>query len=206
MFQDSSFDSINHSELDGRKGEVKRQRMSSRGTGSHTEWYLVERFPTVEAFRASEIYSQLKMFTLKNSWRSGHTKVESWVCKYSRKAQFKKCQRMLKLEYLLSRMEVFVFDNDNHCNHESDLFNMRGTNKKYSWTEQHEQIFFPLMAAGSSAKVILRELWAHGLTDMYGKYPTLLQINTKKNYMFKKEDLRTGIQKNATSDPHHQLV
>ena len=174
--------------------------MSNRGTGSHTEWYLVERFATIEVFRASEIYSQLKMFTLKNSWRSGQNKVESWVCKYSRKAQFKKCPRMLKLEYLLSRMEVFVSDNDHHCNHESDLFNTKGTNKKYSWTTQHEQIFFALMAAGSSAKVILRELWAHGLTDMYGKYPTLLQINTKKSYMFKKEDLRTVIQKTRTTN------
>ena len=78
-------------------------------------WHLVERFPTVEAFRSSQIYPQLKMFTLKNSWKSGQTKVESWVCKYARKAQYKKCQRMLKLEYQLSRMEVF--DNDNHCDH-----------------------------------------------------------------------------------------
>ena len=159
--------------------------MSNRGS-SHTEWYLLERFPTLETFRTSEIYSQLKMFTMKNSWKSGRTKVESWVCKYSRKALFKKCKRMLRLEYLHSRMEVFVFDNDNHCNHESDLFNTRGTNKKYSWTMQQEQTFFPLMAAGSAAKVILGELWAHGLTDVFGNYPTLLQINTKKNYLYKK--------------------
>ena len=147
------------------------------------------------AFRDSEIYPQLKRFTLKNSWKSGRTKVESWVCKYARKAQYKKCQRMLKLEYLLLRMEVLVFDNNNHCDHESDQLKRRGTNKKYLWTEQHEQIFSTLMLAGSTARVILEELWAHGLTDIYGNYPTLLQINTKKNYMFKKGD-RWGIQKN----------
>ena len=206
--QDSSFDAIDHSELDERKEEVneevKRQRMSNRGS-SHTEWYLVERFATVEVFRASEIYSQLKKFTLKNSWRSGQNKVESWVCKYSRKAQFKKCPRILKLEYLPSRMGVFIFDNDKHCDHESDHFNTRGTNKRYSWTKQHNQIFFPLMAAGSSAKVILRELWAHKLTDVFGNYPTLLQINTKKNYLFKREDIRKGRQKNAPSNSPYQV-
>ena len=70
-----------------------------------------------------------------------------FTLKYARKAQYKKCQRMLKLEYLLSRMEVFVFDNDNHCDHESDQLKRRGANKKYLWTEEHEQIFPPLMLA-----------------------------------------------------------
>ena len=68
---------------DGENEEVKRIKRR----GQNIEWHLVERFPTVEVFRASQIYPQLKMFTLKNSWKSGQTKVESWVCKYSRKAQ-----------------------------------------------------------------------------------------------------------------------
>ena len=83
----------------------------------------------------------------------------------------------------------------------------RGTNKKYLWTEQHEQIFPSLILAGATAKAILRELWAHGLTDIFGNFPTLLQINTKKNYMFKKRDIdRRRIQKNARPRTYHQVV
>ena len=184
---------------DGENEEVKRIKRR----GQNIEWHLVERFPTVDAFRASQIYPQLKMFTLKNSWKSGQTKVESWVCKYARKAQYKKCQRMLKLEYQLSRMEVF--DNDNHCNHESDQLKLRRTNKKYLWTEQHEQIFPSLMLAGATAKAILRELWAHGLTDIFGNFPTLLQINTKKNYMFKKRDIDGRRIQNARPRTYHHV-
>ena len=36
-----------------------------------------------------------------------------------------------------------------------------------------------------TAKVILRELESKAATDRHGVYPTLLQMNTKKNYMFK---------------------
>ena len=63
--------------------------------------------------------------------------------------------------------------------------NIWGAGKKYIWTPNQEEIMLPLVKARSTAKVILRELEAQGAADRHGNFPTLLQLNTKKNYMFK---------------------
>ena len=73
----------------------------------------------------------------------------------------------------------------------------------------------PLVKARATAKVILRELESKAATNRHGVYPTLLQLNTKKNYMFKTivmeeltvcdtSDLRMLIEERSAvpEDPH----
>ena len=189
------------------------------GRGEDVPWKLAESFENVPEFKASNLFEDLKDFSVKNKWEAGHADVESLVCKFSRRTNYKKCPRLMKIEYCSTSQAVNVFDNQCEHNHEIDLTNTRGAGKKYMWTPQQTEIMLPLVKARATAKVILRELESKGATDRHGVFPTLLQLNTKKNYMFKTQvmeelvicdtaDLRILIEERSEvpEDPHQPFV
>ena len=81
------------------------------------QWKLVESFENVTEFKASKVFEDLKDFSIKNKWHAGHAEVESLVCKFSRRANFKKCPRLMKIEYCSTSQAVSVFDNQCDHNH-----------------------------------------------------------------------------------------
>ena len=187
--------------------------------GKDIDWVKIAIFDNVEEFKASEPYNDLKNFSVKNSWKAVHAEVEVFTCKHARRAKWKRCGRMMKLEYSTRDQGVVVFDNQCDHHHEVDVTNIRGAGKKYIWTPHQEEIMLPLVKARSTAKVILRELEAQGASDRHGNFPTLLQLNTKKNYMFKTQvmeelsicdtaDLRILIEERSQvpDDPHQPFV
>ena len=187
--------------------------------GEDVPWKLTESYANMAEFKASEVYQDLNMFTVKNTWKAGGAKAQALTCKFSRKSNYKKCPKMLKVEYSSTDQRVRVFDNQCEHHHEVDMTNIRGTGKKYIWTPQQEAIMLPLVKARASAKVILRELQTQAATDRHGAFPTLLQLNTKKNYMFKTQvmeelilcdtaDLRILIEERSAvpEDPHQPFV
>ena len=187
--------------------------------GEDVAWQLAGSFENVAEFKASDVFKDLKTFTIKNTWKAGHAEVEALVCKFVRRANHVKCPRMMKLEYSSSNQGVSVFHNQCDHHHEVDVTNTRGTGKKYMWTPAQEDIMLPLVKARATAKVILRELESKAATDRHGVFPTLLQLNTKKNYMFKTQvmeelaicdtaDLRILIEERSEvpEDPHQPFV
>jgi hypothetical protein len=190
-----------------------------RGRAEDVEWQHIESFENAEDFKRSEIYKDLPNFTIRNKWKALHAESEALTCRFARRTNYKKCPRMIKLEYSSIGPGVNVFDNQCEHQHDVDVNNIRGTGKKYIWTPIQEEIMLPLVKARSTAKVILRELESKGATDRNGVFPSLLQVNTKKNYMFKTvvmeeltmcdtADLRIMIEERSAvpDDPHQPFV
>ena len=199
--------------------EAGGRRGRGKGRAEDVAWEKIDSFENAEDFKQSEIYKDLTNFTMRNFWKSGHAEVEARTCKFARRANYKKCPRMIKLEFSSTSQGVDVFDNQCEHIHEVDVTNTRGAGKKYIWTPVQEDIMLPLVKARATAKVILRELESKAATNRHGVYPTLLQLNTKKNYMFKTivmeeltvcdtSDLRMLIEERSDvpEDPHQPFV
>ena len=103
--------------------------------------------------------------------------------------------------------------------HEVNPDYTNGKGKKYLWTVEQEEILMLLVNAKASATVILRQLKVHNAMDAKGNFPTISQINTKKNYMYRTKvieklvmmdtaDLEIEIQKisKEPEDPHEAYV
>ena len=71
-------------------------------------------------FKNSEEFNMLKMFTKRKTWRSDYADCETWACKHARKAHYKKCPRLVKLEFLGASKTVIMLDNSEDHNHAID--------------------------------------------------------------------------------------
>ena len=220
MDADFDFDVIDHAE-DDEYDEEEATHAPRGASGGHRgpdiQWKEVMRWQDETEFNNSEEYGLLKEFTKKKSWMSDYADSETWACKYSRKAHFRKCPRMVKLEYLGASKTVIMLDNSQEHDHTIDAD--YGGGKKYCWTPVQEGIVLPLARSRATATVVDRELRRQGAVDSQGNYPTLGQINIKKNYMFKTQvmkdlvmldtaDLRMAIEERSAvpEDPHQAFI
>jgi hypothetical protein len=124
MDADFDFDVIDHAEDDEEDKEEAAQapRGASGGhRGPDIQWKEVMRWQDETEFNNSEEYGLLKKeFTKKKSWMSDYADSETWACKHSRKAHFRKCPRMVKLEYLGASKTVVMLDNSQEHDHTID--------------------------------------------------------------------------------------
>ena len=75
---------------------------------------------------------------------------------------------------------------DNFMEHDHSVDpDFTGAGKKFCWTPVQEEIVLAMARSRGSAVVVDRELRRQEAVDGRGSYPTLGQINTKKNYMLK---------------------
>ena len=159
MDADFDFDVIDHAEDDEDDEEEAAQapRGASGGhRGPDIQWNENE-------FKNSEEYGLLKEFNKKKSWRSDYADSETSACKHARKAHFRKCPRLLKLEYLGASKTVVMLDNSQEHNHAMDA--NYGDGKKYCWTPVQEGIVLPLARSRATATVVDRELRRQGAVD-----------------------------------------
>ena len=56
--------------------------------------------------------------SLKKVWKTRYAECETLQCKFARKANYKKCERLIKVEYLNTSQEVVVLDNQKEHKHE----------------------------------------------------------------------------------------
>ena len=61
-------------------------------------------------FNNSEEYGLLKEITKKKSWMNDYADSETWACKHTWKAHYRKCPRLVKLEYLGASQTVVMLD------------------------------------------------------------------------------------------------
>ena len=157
--------------------------------------------------------------SLKKVWKTRYAECEALQCKFARKANYKKCERLIKVEYLNTSQEVVVLDNHQEHKHEINSDYTSGKGIKYLWTVEQEEIILLLINAKASATVILRQLRERNAPDAKGNFPNLCQINTKKNYMYKTKvmkklvmldtaDLQMEIDKmlEEPEDPHEAFI
>ena len=150
--------------------------------GPDIQWREVVRWEDEGAFKHSDEFKLLKMFTRrKKPWKSEYADYETWACKHARKANYKKCPRMVKLEYLAASRVVVMLDNCMDHDHSTDPD--YGGGKKFCWTPVQEGIVLAMARSRATAVVVDRELRRQEARDSRGNFPTLGQINTKKNYM-----------------------
>ena len=100
------FNVIDHAEDDEDDEEEAAQapRGASGGhRGPDIQWNENE-------FKNSEEYGLLKEFTKKKSWMSYYADSETWACKHTWKAHYRKCPRLVKLEYLGASKTVVMLD------------------------------------------------------------------------------------------------
>ena len=111
MDDDFDLDVIDHANLDGEEDEeevTQAPRVATGGRrGPDVQWREVVRWEDVDAFKHSDEFKLLKMFTRrKKPWKSEYADWETWACKHARKAQYKKCPRKIKIEYLAASRVV----------------------------------------------------------------------------------------------------
>ena len=218
---DFDLDVIDHADLEEEEDEDELAQAPRVAPGGHRgpdiQWKEVIRWEDENDFKNAEEFDMLKMFTKRKTWRSDYADCETWACKHARKAHYKKCPRLVKFEFLGASKTVIMLDNSE--DHDHAINADYGGGRKYCWTPVQEGIVLPLARSRATATVVDRELRRQGAMDGRGTYPTLGQINTKKNYVFKTQvmkdlvmldtaDLRMAIEERSAvpEDPHQAFI
>ena len=183
-YDDIIFEDMAVEEEEREAGEEQAAREGRRKGGRRGPdiiWQEVVRFEDRDKWNSSEEFKELKGFNMKKPWETQYAANETWCCKYSQKAHYQKCPRMVKLEFLNASQEVVLLDNGLEHRHEVDEAHTT-LHKKYLWTPRQEEVMMPLVRNKATPTVIMRELQRQDATNVRGIYPN--QINTKKKYMW----------------------
>ena len=149
-------------------------------------------------YKSSDVFSEIEEdFTQNryNDWEYGE--VYNYVCKFSRRAGFLRCERELKVVFPSHCSEVNVYDNVEH-KHELDP-DYLDSGVGYRWTKEATDIIVTGIKNDARPKVILRNLRDKNVFDgglepdmiqMYNKICNMKKILKKTEKIITTNDLR----------------
>ena len=160
--------------------EDDEENAPKKRRGKDREWKLTANFANQDIYKDSDIYTEIKSEMYRNrNWNTEDSRVELYLCNYSRKAGYKSCPRLFRVEYSHTSLDIFVYGTEDEHQHEEDPEYQ--TNLNYRWTEAQEEVIHQhLRTGGKSNKIIWRQLRDDNLTNASGRLPTLEQVAFEK--------------------------
>ena len=147
-----------------------------RRRGKDKDWKEVASFPDKEQYRASEIHNEISSeMTRHNKYRGEDFLIHLHVCRYYKRAGWKRCDRSVRVGFSQTSHDIVVWETDDGHNHEEEP--EFATPVNYHWTEQQcEVIRRHIQARSKRTNMILKELRDKNLTNGAGILPSKDQV------------------------------
>jgi len=158
--------------------------------GPDIDWVEEADYENTNDFEASHHKHETStLMSARRTWDDKICKKVAFVCKFGRKKGFKRCLKQLKVCFMHKGGQVAVWSNKKEHLHEANNDDL----KKYIWSDKQTEIIekFMMMPMRKSPIQLMEKLKENGATSR-GKYPTLMQIHSKKVHMIAKTKGKTN--------------
>ena len=164
------------------KEKVKKNAGGKRVRGKDLNWIEKERFDTIDAYKQSSVYEDIRSnFTCMRKRSPDYADTEHFICKFARKVGFLPCpvQYMVVFYSHNDVVSVACADGQSEHAHEVDESGEGSAGVNFKWTQAQTNLIKNCVQNEQTRPAIIRRNLENANLFMDGKTPSVQQLNNK---------------------------
>ena len=181
-------------EIDVGEGDSERQESfnqnGKRVRGKDQEWVNHRKYVDPESFKSSDLLIELKEnFSCKSKKEMEYGDVHLYVCKVSRRKNFEKCSKQIRLIYPADTMDVLVQETGVHEHVEKSGYESLSV---FKYSAAANKVIEMCVKNHATPTVTMRHLRDQGVFGS-GKEPTMASLRNKMSSMRKRLNMSENL-------------